>query len=399
MASVEKLAVIGSGLMGHGIAQVAAMSGQEVALIDTSEDALGRAKLKMTDSLTRLAEKGRIKETPDSVLKRIRMTTSLANGVGDAQFIIEAVFEDINLKRKLLADTEASSPANAILATNTSGLSIVAIAQDVKRKEKVIGMHWMNPPQLMKLVEIIKSDKTDNETLQTTLDLCTRYGKDTVIASRDVWFFLAARARAGWSIENCAMQVREDASAQELDAVARYKLGLPMGEFEFLDFTGAVDIRPKGLASVEQILETNPNFEPWPEFYRAYSHLAKEVWAPMAARGLSGVKTGQGFYTYPGGKYVKPEIPRELADKVDTVQLLAPAINVAAWCVTNGVGSVADVDKSMKLAFNWPKGIFEFVPEFGIGKIIDVLKAKQKSAPAWLNGFYNVDPLLANWKS
>lgn len=397
--AIEKLAVIGSGLMGHGIAQVAATTGQEVSLIDVSEDALARAMQKVKDSLTKLAEKGRIKESPDSVLKRIRTTTNLSSGVSAADCVIEAVFEDINLKRKVLADVEAHSPAKAILATNTSGLSISAIAEGTKRQEKVIGMHWMNPPQLMKLVEVINGRHTDDETLQATLELCRRYGKETVIARRDVWFFLAARARAGWSIENFAMYVRKDADSRELDAVARYKLGFPMGEFEFFDFTGAADIRPKGLASAEQIIKTNPEFEPWPAFLNAYSYLAKEIWASMAARGLSGVKTGQGFYSYPGKKYVKPDIPRELADKVDPIQLLAPAINAAAWCVTNGVGSIEDVDKSMKLAFNWPKGIFDYIPEYGIDKIVSVLREKEKNAPDWLHGFYKVDPLLANWKA
>ena len=397
--SIEKVAVIGSGLMGHGIAQVAAMSGQTVVLIDKSEDALAFARQKMGDSLKRLAEKGKIKDTPEAVLGRIRTTSSLADGVRDAQYVVEAVFEDINLKRNLLAEVEAHAPKDTILGTNTSGLSIQAISGKVKNKEKVIGMHWMNPPQLMKLVEIIKSNKTDDATLQTTLDLCTRYGKETVISQRDVWFFLAARARVGFSIENCAMQLAGVADHRTLDAVTRYKIGLPMGEFELLDFTGAVDIRPKGLASVEEILKEHPDYEPWPEFRNAYTYLAKEVWADMAAKGLSGVKTGHGFYEYPGKKYVKPDIPRELADKVDPVQLMAPALNAAAWCVTNGVGSVEDVNKSMRLAFGWPKGIFDYIPDYGIAKIIEVLNAKEKAAPKWLHGFYRVDPLLANWKS
>ena len=397
--AIEKVAVIGSGLMGHGIAQVAAMAGQTVWLIDKSEDALAFARQKTGDSLKRLHEKGKIKDTPEAVLGRIKTTSSLAEGVRDAQYVVEAVFEDINLKRNLLAEVESLAPKGTILGTNTSGLSIRAIAGKVKAKEKVIGMHWMNPPQLMKLVEIIKSDKTDDATLQTTLDLCTQYGKETVIAQRDVWFFLAARARVGFSIENCAMQLAKVADHKTLDAVTRYKIGLPMGEFELLDFTGAVDIRPKGLASIEEILKDYPDFEPWPEFRNAYSYLAKEVWADMSAKGLSGVKSGQGFYEYPGKKYLKPDIPKDLADKLDPVQLMAPALNAAAWCVTHGVGSIDDVNKSMRLAFGWPKGIFDFIPDYGIKNIIDVLNAKAKVAPKWLDGFYRVDPLLANWKS
>ena len=114
-------------------------------------------------------------------------------------------------------------------------------------------------------------------------------------------------------------------------------------------------------------------------------------------KGLCGLKTGKGFYLYPEGKYVKPEIPEELAGKLDPIQFMAPAINVAAWCVTNGVGSIDEVDKSMKLAFGWPRGIFEFVDEYGVASIVDVLEAKEAKAPPSLKGLYKVDPLLTSW--
>jgi len=396
---VEKVAVIGSGLMGHGIAQVAAMSGQETCLIDVSDEILGKAMKRIEESLNKLFEKGKIKESPDNVLQRLRTSTEIAKGVREADFIIEAVFEDISLKRKIFSEADEYAPRHAILATNTSGLSITVIAEATKRKEKVIGMHWMNPPQLMKLIEVIKSKYTDEETLQTTLELCRRYEKEPVIAQRDVWFFLAARAHAGWGSEASLMYLRKEADFKEIDAMARYKIGLPMGPFELNDFTGAVDIRTSGLKSTEEILKTYPDFEPWPTFLTVYRRLVKDLWGPMKEKGLSGLKTGQGFYSYPGGKYVKPEIPKELAEKVEPIQLLAPAINVAAWCVSNEVGSIEDVNKSFRLAFSWPKGIFEFIDELGLNNIIGVLKEKEGKAPEWLKGFYKVDPLLTAWKT
>ncbi|MFC2065816.1 3-hydroxyacyl-CoA dehydrogenase NAD-binding domain-containing protein [Chloroflexota bacterium] len=395
--SIEKIAVIGSGLMGHGIAQVVATSGQEVSLIDISDDLLKKAMQKIEASLSKFAEKGRLKETPQNILKRVSTTTNFAGGVSDADFVIEAVSEDINLKKKILSEVDKHAPQHAILATNTTGLSVTVIAEAVKRKEKVIGMHWMNPAQIMRLIEIIKSEYTDEEVLQSTLELCKRYGKETVIAQKDVWQFLAARARAGWSIEVNLIYWRKEADFKELDAVAKYKLGLPMGEFEYFDLTGAVDIRTRGLASVTEILKIYPEFEPWPAFLATFRYLAKELWMPMSEKGLSGLKTGKGFYQYPDGKYVKPEIPEELAGKVDPIQLLAPAMNTAAWCVSNGVGSVDDVNRSFRLAFGWPKGIFEFVDEYGIENIVSVLKAKAEKAPEWLKEFYKVDPLLVSW--
>jgi len=145
---------------------------------------------------------------------------------------------------------------------------------------------------------------------------------------------------------------------------------------------------------VEQIVEGFPEFEPLPPLMIAYSRLAVELWRPMSDKGLSGVKTGQGFYTYPDGKYVKPDISKEYAGSFDPLELIAPSVNVAAWCVDHGVGSVADVNKSFRLAFGWPKGIFEFSEEYGAENILKTLKKKKAAAPDWLIDFYRPAPLL-----
>ncbi len=115
----------------------------------------------------------------------------------------------------------------------------------------------------------------------------------------------------------------------------------------------------------------------------------------MSQKRLSGLKTGKGFYTYPGGKYARPELPAELANKVDPVQLMAPAINVAARCISGGIGTTDDLNKAFRLAFGWPRGILEFIPDFGVDKIISVLEAKEKKAPDWLKDFYKPAPFLA----
>jgi len=375
------------------------MSGQEVSLIDISDEALTKAMQKIEFSLGKLSEKGKIKESPGQVQQRIKTATNIGSGVSDADCVIEAVFEDIHLKRRLWSEVDAHAPDHAIMATNTSGLSITFIADATKRKEKVIGMHWMNPPQIMKLIEIIKGDYTDEETLESTLDLCKRYGKETVISQKDVWFFLAARARTGYSIECNLMYMNKEADFKEIDAVARYKIGLPMGDFELMDFTGSVDIRGKGLKSTEEIIKTYPDFEPWPALLSVYRKMSREFWDPLSEKGLSGVKKGRGFYDYPDGKYLKPEIPQELSEKIDPVQLLAPGFNSAAWCVTNGVGSIDDVNKSFRLAFGWPRGIFKYLDDYDVNDVVSILRTKEEKAPDWLRDFYKVDPLLADWKS
>ena len=397
--SVEKVAVIGAGLMGHGIAQVVATSGQEVTLMARSDESLARATRKIEDSLSKLSAKGRIQESPGSVLKRIKTSTNFAKGVSDADLVIETVLEDIALKKKILSEADANAPKHAILATNTSGLSITVMAEATNRREKVIGMHWLNPPQLMRLVEIVKTKYTGEDALKTILDLSQRYGKETIVVSKDVWFFLAARAHSGWVFEANLMYLRKEAEPGQIDAVGRYKLGLPMGPFELMDFIGFVDIRSKSLESAEEILKSHPEFEPWPAYLTAARRLTDELWRPMTEKGLSGVRTGKGFYTYPEAKYVKPEISQKLAEKMELVEILAPAINVAAWCVTNGVGDIASADKAVTLGYGWPKGPFQLLDELGADNIAKVLRVKQERAPDWLRDYYELDPLITRWKS
>ncbi len=395
--SINKVAVIGGGLMGSGIAQVGATAGQDVCLIDVSESVLQRALARASSSLNRLYAKGTLKETPDTILKRIGTNTDLAKGVSGADYVIEAVFEDIGLKRQIARAVDSNAPGHAILATNTSGLSIAVIAEATGRPEKVIGMHWSNPPAIMRFIELIKSKYTDEGTLQCTLELCKRYEKDPVIARKDIWFFLAVRARCGLSLEACLMYLNKEAGIREIDSTCRYELGMPLGVFEVMDFSGFADIITRGMKSTENILITYPGFEPWPAFLGAFRRVAEELFRPMADEQLFGVKTGKGFYSYPEGKYVKPDIPG--GSKLDPIELMAPALNVAAWCVTHGVGTISDIDKSMKVAFGWPKGMFDYVDDFGIGRIVSTLKAKQAKAPQPLRGLYEVDPLLVDWKA
>ena len=396
---IEKIAVIGSGLMGHGIAQVAATSGQEVSLIDLSDELLRKAMEKIEGSLSKLSEKGKIREEPRTILKRIKTTTKFPSSLGDADYVIEAVPEDINLKKKIIGEVDKYASTDAILATNTSGLSITLISEATRRKERVIGMHWMNPPQIMKVIEVIKGKYTENETIQATIELCRLYNKEPIIAHKDIWSFLTGRSHAGWMLEACLMYLRGDADFREIDAVSRYKIGLPMGEFELMDFVGGVDIRVKGIKSLEQILGTYPDFEPWPAFLAVNKHLNDRLFRPMSEKGLCGLKTGKGFYNYDEGRYIRPEISEHFAEKVEPIQLLAPAINVASWCVCNGIGNVDDINKSFRLAYGWPKGIFEFIDEYDVKSITNVLKTKEKKAPEWLKDFYKADPVTSLWGS
>lgn len=396
MLGINKVVVIGAGTMGHGIAQVAATAGQEVKLVDISEELLSRATDKILWSLGKLAEKAAIKESPQGIARRITCTTDLPKAVGDADLVIEAVPEDIELKIKILADADKAAPSHTILATNTSGLPIVALSAGTSRPDKFVGTHWMNPPVFMRLVEIIKGAGTSEETLQKIITLCQQYyRKEVVVAKEDVWNFLTGRAHMGWNLGPAYLCYTGEVTAEEIDAMARYKMGLPMGPFELIDFTGSNEIRVGGLRSIKMILEKFPSFEPWPAFFRAFEYITEAVSKPMVERGLAGVKSGKGFYTYPEpGKYQKVEISKKLAGKVNPAKALALAANTSAWCVTHRVGSVEDVEKSFKLAYGWPKGIFEFVEEYGPANIIKELYHGLEVAPEPMRLIHEPDPLL-----
>ena len=396
MSKINKVAVIGTGLMGHGVAQVAATAGQEVKLVDISEAFLNRAVLNIRWSLEKFFEKALITESPEAILKRITSTTDLSKAVKDADLVIEAVPEDIDLKVKVLAEIDTAAPSHTLLTSNTSSLPITVLAQATKRPERLAGMHWMNPPVLMKLVELVKGAGTSEETLQTLIDLCQQcYKKEVVLARKDVWCFLTGRAHMGWSLGTAYLYHTGEASAEEIDAVARYKMGLPMGPFELADFTGANEIRMYGLRSIKKDLEKYNSFEPWEAFFKAFEYITEVVSKPMVEKGLLGIKAGRGFYTYSEpGRYKKVEISRELVDKVNPAKALAIAANTSAWCITHGIGSREDVEKSFKLSYGWPKAIFEFVKEYGPENIIKELWHGLETAPEPMKSICDPDPLL-----
>ena len=396
MPGINKVAVIGAGIMGRGIAQVAATAGQKVKLVDVSTEFLGQATDKILWSLGKLADKAAIKESPQDIARCITCTTDLSEAVEDADLVIEAVPEDIELKIKVLAEVDKAAPSHTIIATNTSGLPISALSARISRPEKFVGTHWMNPPVFMRLVEIIKGVDTSEETLHKIIELCRRYfGKEVVIARKDVWNFLTGRAHMGWNLGTAYLYHVGEATAEEIDAMARYEMGLPMGPFELSDFTGSHEIRVGSLRSIKMILEKYPGFEPWQAFFSALEYITETVSKPLVEKGWVGVKSGRGFYRYPeAGKYQKVEIAEELGGKINPARALAVAANTSAWCVTNGVGSREEVEKSFKLAYRWPKGIFEFVEEYGPANVVKELYHGLETAPEPMRLIYDPDPLL-----
>lgn len=355
---LKKAAVIGSGAMGHGIAQLLAMNGYQVTMVDISDDLLQKGLEKIKWSLEKFAEKRRIRpEDVQTILARISTTTSYEQAAKDIDFAIEAVPENMELKKKVFAQLDNFAPSHAILASNTSTLSITEMGNATKRPDKVAGMHFFNPPQLMALVEVIKGEKTSQETINTLVDLSKKLGKTPVVVRKDVRGFIVNRVLGAVFNEAFWTLHRGEATKEGIDASVKYSGGFPMGWFELADYVG-LDIA----SEVGKIL------------YDAYGERFKpcvEVIEPLVKERKFGQKTGVGFYDWTKGR---PRIPFNLMEEYDVERSWAVAANEAAWLVYEDAASPADIDTGMKLGTGWPSGPCEYADRVGIDVIVNKLK-------------------------
>jgi enoyl-CoA hydratase/3-hydroxyacyl-CoA dehydrogenase len=355
---LKKAAVIGSGAMGHGITQLLAMSGIEVAMVDISDELLQKGMDKIKWSLGKFVEKKRIRqEDADAALSRIKTTTSYEEAAKDIDLAIEAVPENMELKKQVFAKLDSMAPPDAILASNTSTLSITEMGNATKRPEKVAGMHFFNPPQMMALVEVIKGEKTSQETIDTLVELAKKLGKTPVVVKKDVRGFIVNRVLGAVFNEAFWAYHRGEATKEGIDASVKYNGGFPMGWFELADFVG-LDIAYE----VGKIL------------YEAYGERFKpcaEVIEPLVKEKKFGQKTGVGFYDWTKGR---PRIPFNLMEEYDVERSWAVAVNEAAWLIHEGAASPADIDTGMKLGTYWPSGPCEYADRTGIDVIVNKLK-------------------------
>lgn len=284
MKEIKTIGVMGLGIMGSGIAQVAASSGYKVIAVDAFEDALGRAAKVMAGSLKKLAEKGRLNDSPDVITERISWRTDFQNLAG-SDFIIETVTEDLEQKKKALAAADEVCGPDVILASNTSQFSISKLASFTQRPDRFIGMHWFNPAVIMKLVEIVCGLETGPETLEATQLLCEKLGKESVVCKKDSPGFITTRMLSLWGAEAARILEEGIASAEDIDKACRLGFGHPMGPFELNDFSG-----------LDTGLRVRRNlFESYGERYRPTSTLVN-----LVNSGHLGRKTGRGFYNYNG---------------------------------------------------------------------------------------------------
>jgi 3-hydroxybutyryl-CoA dehydrogenase len=280
---IRTIAVIGTGTMGRGIAYLSAVAGYDTVLHDADAAALDTARAAVESTLRKAVEKAKLsEEAAGKAIERVQLVADLEPAVRDADLIIEAVPEDFDLKENIFAQADLFCGEETILASNTSSISITTLAGNVERRDRFIGMHFFNPPQAMKLIELVRGERTSDETLAQVREVAEKMGK-TAIVVRDSPGF--ATSRLGVAIGLEAMRMFEDgvASAEDIDRAMELGYNHPMGPLRLSDVVG-LDVR---LAIAEYLAkELGPRFEP------------PQVLRDMVAQGKLGRKTGRGFYEW-----------------------------------------------------------------------------------------------------
>ena len=356
--------VIGAGAMGSGIAQVAATYGHRVILLDQESQALDRATAAIEKNLARSVEKKRLTSVQaDEIKARIVQSESFSD-LSDAGLVIEAIVENLDIKRDLFESLDKIVKPDAILATNTSSLSVTAIARGSTRPERVLGVHFFNPPTVLPLVEIVPGLATQPDVTDKAQQLVDAWGKKTVIASDTPGFIVNRIARPFYGE---ALRIYEEGIADmaTIDWAMKEIGEFKMGPFELMDFIGN-DVNFAATKSVYEATFHDSRFRPTLTQQRLFD------------AGFFGRKSGRGYYDYSDGATMpEPNRDPELGQLIFR-RILSMLINQAADALYLRIASAHDIDLAMTLGVNYPKGLLAWADELGIPETVKWLSALQE---------------------
>lgn len=372
--TVEKIGIVGAGTMGTGIAMISCLGGYPTRIHDPDQDVLDGAQMMIGDTLAEGEGKWWTQEDAEAASGRLTAAASIENFAG-CDLIIEAIPEELALKRRLFGELAVACGPETILATNTSSLRVTDVGGQTPAPERIVGMHFFNPPVRMKLVEVVATQHSSEEALEATAEVAEQMGR-TPIRARDCPGFIANRLARPFSLESLRMLADGVAEASTIDRVCRIGGAFRMGPFELLDLIG-LDV----------------NLSVARSFYEQGEH--PERWRPspiqerMVEEGRLGRKTSRGFYGYGVEPHREPDPelgiraptldPGELS-RIDPAaseilpRLVAQIANEAAFALEEEVGNAADMNTAMRLGFNWPLGPLEFSGLIGAERAVALLE-------------------------
>jgi 3-hydroxybutyryl-CoA dehydrogenase len=387
-SSFGRVAVVGAGAMGAGIAQVAAVAGHEVVLVDAAPGAAGTARERIADSLERLVTKGRLgADAAAATVARLATAESLVD-LPECALVVEAVPEDLDLKRRIFAELAEHQPSTTLLATNTSSIDIDDIARDVTDPERVLGLHFFNPPPAMRLVEVVQGDVTSPAYVAHAVTVMETWGKTPVRCASTPGFIVNRVARPFYGEAQRIVEAGV-ADAATVDWILREKGGFPMGPLELTDFIGQ-DVNLAVGTSVWEQTGHDERYAPT-DFQRR-----------LVEAGRLGRKTGAGVYAYaPDGTREDASPDLDLAERLvggpletdPLARTLAMLVNEAVDLVHRGEAAADDVDTAMRLGTRYPRGPVEWGREIGFATVARQVAELDAAFPG---GRYRPSPALTD---
>ena len=354
-STIDRVAVLGAGSMGHGITEVVAMAGYDVTMRDIEEEIVADGYENIEWSLRKLGESDRLDESSEGVLDRIETTTDLEAAVGEADLVVEAAPEQMAIKQEVFGEVDDAAPENVILASNTSSLSITEIASATDRPESVVGTHFFNPVVKMDLVEVIYGEETSDEVAEDAHEFVESIGKTPIYVRKDVNGFVVNSVLGPFMTEPAWMVSNEEATIREADA-AMVSRGYPMGPFELGDLTG-IDI---GYHVREEAGVDNP-----------------PIIEGKVEAGDLGRKTGRGYYDYAEGN--GPDYEAGQGENFDTLRVEARIVNEAAKLVGAEVATPEAIDTGMRLGTGFPEGPCRRADRMSLEVVLEKLEDLQET--------------------